>query len=207
MPDLKHKTKIIIHKLKKLFPEARMMLKYSDNWELLVAVMLSAQATDKKVNEISDKLFKKYRTLDDYSNADIHEFENDIRMVGLFRNKARNILASARIVKSRYNGKIPDNMDGLLGLPGVGRKTANVVLGNAFGKVEGIAVDTHVARLSRIYGLTREKDPAKIEKDLMSVVPKKDWFKFTYLMIEYGRKYCLAKKHDHGNCPLAVYKG
>ncbi len=178
------------------------MLKYSSHWELLVAVMLSAQCTDKKVNEVTEKLFKKYRTLDDYVHAKQSEFEKDIFSTGFYRAKARHILASAKIVQKRFGGHVPQTMEELITLPGVARKTANVVLGNAYGVVEGIAVDTHVKRLSRLLGLTESSDPNRIEQDLMEIVPHKDWMNFTYLLIEYGRKYCSAKKHDHANCPL-----
>ena len=192
----------IINKLKELFPNAKIALKYSNNWELMVAVILSAQCTDKMVNKVTDKLFKKYKTLADYLKADSKEFENDIRSTGFFRNKTKNILASARIIVEKFQGKVPKTMKDLLTLPGVARKTANVILGNAFGVYEGIAVDTHVRRLSKLYGLTNHDDPDKIEQDLMKIVPKKDWFKFTYLMIDYGRKYCPARKHNHKYCPL-----
>ena len=192
----------IIQKLKKLFPRAKIVLNYSNNWELLVAVILSAQCTDKMVNKVTEKLFRKYKTLSDYVKADPKEFEKDIRSTGFFRNKAKNILATAKIIKEKYKGEVPNTMKELLTLPGVARKTANVVLGNAYGIYEGIAVDTHVRRLSKLYGLTDENDPDKIEQDLMKIIPKKDWFKFTYLMIDYGRKYCPARRHDHKNCPL-----
>ena len=192
----------IIRKLKELLPDAKIALNYSNNWELLVAVILSAQCTDKMVNKVTEKLFRKYKSLEDYVKADANEFEKDIRSTGFFRNKAKNILATAKIIKGKFHGKVPDTMNDLLTLPGVARKTANVVLGNAYGIYEGIAVDTHVRRLAKLYGLTDQDDPDKIEQDLLKIVPKKDWFKFTYLMIDYGRKYCPARKHDHKNCPL-----
>ncbi|MBI3366290.1 endonuclease III, partial [Candidatus Roizmanbacteria bacterium] len=138
----------------------------------------------------------------DYIKADIKEFEQDVRSTGFYHNKAKNILATAKIIKETFKGQVPHTMNELLSLRGVARKTANVVLGNAFGIVEGIAVDTHVRRLSQLYGFTNNDDPNKIEQDLMKILPKNDWFKFTYLMIEYGRKYCPAKKHDHVHCPL-----
>ncbi|MCX6730283.1 MAG: endonuclease III [Candidatus Roizmanbacteria bacterium] len=194
-------TKIIIE-LNKLFPRAQIMLNYSSPWELLVAVILSAQCTDKMVNRVTEKLFKKYPHLDDYVDADIYEFEKDIFATGFYRMKAKHILASAHIIKNRHNGEVPKSMSEILMLPGVGRKTANVVLGNAYGVVEGIAVDTHVMRLSHILQLSKHTDPKNIEIDLMKVVPRKEWLRFTYLLIEYGRKYCSARKHDHKNCPL-----
>lgn len=198
------RAKKIVRELKKLFPKAEMTLHFSNNWELLVAVMLSAQCTDKKVNEVTEKLFKKYKTLDDYAKAKTREFEQDIRSTGFYRTKAKNILATAKIVKKKYSGRIPKRMEEMMALPGVARKTANVVLGNAYGIVEGIAVDTHVKRLTQLLGLTDETTPEKIEQDLMRVLPKKEWFKFTYRMIDYGRTYCpAAPKHDHKNCPLS----
>jgi len=189
----KKRAQLLLQKLKKLFPDARMVLRYSNNWELLVAVILSAQCTDKMVNKVTEKLFKKYRTLDDYVRARPKEFEQDIRSTGFYRNKAKHILTSAKMLKQQYGGKVPNTMKELLLLPGVARKTANIVLGNAFGIVEGIAVDTHVARLSRRFGLSKEKNPEKIEKDLMALLPKKEWFTFTYRIIEYGRNYCPAR--------------
>ena len=192
----------VVKKLKELFPKAKIVLKYSNNWELLVSVILSAQCTDKKVNEVTGRLFKKYRTLESYVRANPKEFEQDIRPTGFFRNKTKNILAAAKIIKTRFGGKIPRTMEEMLTLSGVARKTANVVLGNAYGVVEGIAVDTHVMRLSQKLGLTLHKDPVKIEQDLMELLPKKDWFFFTYGMIEYGRQICPARKHDCKNHPL-----
>ena len=189
----------LLRVLKKLFPNPQIMLHYSNNWELLVAVVLSAQCTDKMVNKVTAELFKKYKTLDDYAHTRQKRFEKDIRSTGFYRNKAKNILASAKIVKKKYSGKVPDTMDGLLRLPGVARKTANVILGNAFGVVEGVAVDTHVKRLSRQFGFTKEQNPDKIENDLMALFPKKEWFTLTYRLIEYGRKYCPARTcpQDH----------
>lgn len=193
---------MILPELKKLFPHAKIMLRYSSPWELLVAVILSAQCTDKMVNKVTEKLFKKYIYLDNYVNADVREFEKDIYATGFYRVKTKHILESARIIRERYKGEVPQNMEEILLLPGVGRKTANVVLGNAYGIIEGIAVDTHVIRLSRILLLSRHTEPEKIEKDLMKIVPRREWLHFTYLLIEYGRRYCYARKHDHKNCPL-----
>lgn len=195
---------IINLELKKLFPNAKIVLNFKNNWELMVAVQLSAQCTDKKVNEVTEKLFKKYKTLQDYVKADIKEFEQDIRSTGFYHNKAKNILACAKILNEKYSGKIPDTMEEILKLPGVARKTANVVLGNAYHVVEGIAVDTHVKRLSKLLGLTEETDPVKIEKDLMELLPKSEWFGFTYRLIDYGRKFCVAKPHNHEECPLTI---
>lgn len=200
--DRKERARKVVKKLKELFPRAKMMLKYRNNWELLVAVVLSAQCTDKKVNEVTEKLFKKYQTLEGYVRAKPREFEQDIKSTGFYRNKAKNILAAAKIIKEKYKGKIPKTMEDILHIPGVARKTANVVLGNAYGVVEGIAVDTHVRRLCLKLGLTAHTNPVKIEQDLMRLLPKKDWFRFTYLMIDYGRAICPARKHDCKDHPL-----
>ena len=202
LKERKVRAKKIALVLAKLFPKASIALTYRTNWELLVAVELSAQCTDKKVNEVTKELFKKYRTLDDYVRAKPSEFEQDIRATGFYRNKARNILAAAKIVKEKFHGKIPRTMEEILTIPGVARKTANVVLGNAYGVVEGIAVDTHVRRLALKLGLTDHDDPVKIERDLMEIFPKKDWFKLTYWLIEYGRHVCPARPHDCANHPL-----
>jgi len=203
---LKEKALKIIKVLKKLFPTAKIALNYSNPWELLVAVVLSAQCTDKKVNEVTKNLFKKYKTLDDYIKANPRKFEQDIKSTGFYKNKAKNILATARIIKEKFNGQVPKTMEELLTLPGIGRKSANVILGNAYGIVEGIAVDTHVRRLAKKLGLTKNTDPDKIEKDLMQIIPKKYWFPFTYWLIEYGRKYCPARPHNHNNCPLKKFE-
>ncbi len=171
----------------------------------MVAVQLSAQCTDKKVNEVTMKLFRKYRTLDDYVHASPKQFERDIRPTGFYRNKTKNILAAAKMVKEKWHSKLPCTMKEMLTIPGVARKTANVVLGNVCGVVEGIAVDTHVIRLSRQWGLTKYTDPKKIEKDLMRLFPKKEWFGLTYRIIDYGRTYSPATKKDHSTEPLAKF--
>lgn len=202
LPRLRRRAARVITVLKKLFPDAKIMLHYRTNWELLVAVQLSAQCTDKKVNEVTPALFKKYRKLDDYVRAKPHEFERAIHACGFYRAKTRNILAAAKMVKQKFHGKLPQTMALMVTIPGVGRKSANVILGNAHGVVEGIAVDTHVKRLARVLGLSREKTPEKIEQDLMAIIPRRDWFRATYLLIEYGRKYCVARPHDHAKCPL-----
>jgi len=201
--DKKEKSKKIIEELTKFFPNPKIALQYSTPWELFVAVVLSAQSTDKKINEVTKNLFKKYKTVQDYASVSLEEFQNDIRQVGLFRNKARNINNAAKIIVQN-GGSVPSSMDELLKLPGVGRKTANVLLGNLFNKVEGIAVDTHVARLSKLFGLTNSSNPEKIEEDLMNIVPRKEWFSFTYRMIDYGRKYCTAYC-KHKDCPLRKF--
>ena len=194
--ERKKRAAKLLKALKRLFPDPKIALTYSNNWELLVAVALSAQCTDKMVNKVTEKLFKKYRTLDAYVEAQPREFEKDIHSTGFYRNKTKNILAAARVVKEKFGGKIPNTMEDILTIPGVARKTGNVVLGNAYGIVEGIAVDTHVKRFAQKFDLTDYVDPVRIEKDLMEIIPKKDWFKSTYLFIEYGRKYCPARVHD-----------
>ena len=190
------RIKKMIQLLKKKFPDVKMALNYSNDWELLVAVVLSAQCTDIRVNIVTADLFKKYKTLDEYVKADLKKFEQDIRSTGFYRNKAKNILASAKMLKNEFGGIIPCTMDKILTMPGVARKTANVVLGNAYGVVEGIAVDTHVKRFVQKFDLSDSKDPKIIERDLMDMVPKKDWFILTYLFIEYGREVCKARVHD-----------
>lgn len=195
LKERQQRARRIVWKLKELFPKARIVLRYGSNWELLVAVQLSAQCTDVMVNKVTEKLFKKYRNLEDYTAADPKEFEKDIHSCGFFRNKTKNILAAAKIVQERFGEEVPRTMKEILTLPGVARKTANVVLGNAYGIVEGIAVDTHVRRLSQKLGLTSHSDPVKIEQDLMRLIPNKDWFFLTYRLIEYGRQVCPARKH------------
>lgn len=206
MEHKKQKVKNIIDSLKKLFPEAKTVLTYSNTFEFLVAVMLSAQTTDKQVNKVTPTLFKKYPTVADYAHAHLEEFQKDISSIGFYRNKAKNIIATAQIIHEKYHGEVPHTMEELIELPGVGRKTANVILGNAFGAPVGIAVDTHVKRLSKLLGLTSHTDPKKIEQDLMKIVPKEEWTRFTHLLIFYGRTYCTARPHDHTNCPLYSFQ-
>jgi endonuclease III len=198
----KRRALLILRKLKKLFPHPKTALRYDNDWELLVAVILSAQCTDKKVNEVTKKLFKKYKKFDDYVDANVNEFEQDIRQTGFYRNKAKHILAASKIVKEKFAGKIPKTMNELLEIPGVARKTANVVLGNAYGIVEGIAVDTHVKRFAQKFNLTDSTNPEKIEQDLMILLPKEEWFGITHRLIEYGRNFCPARKHECINHPL-----
>lgn len=188
--------------LKRLFPKASIALNFKNNWELLVAVQLSAQCTDKMVNKVTEKLFKKYRTLDDYVRASREEFEKDIHQTGFYRNKTRNILAAAKMVREKFDGKIPKTMEEILSIPGVARKTANVVLGNAHKVYDGIAVDTHVKRFSIRFNLSDHKDPVRIERDLMEVLPAEEWFAFTYRLIDYGRAICPARPHACEKHPL-----
>lgn len=198
----KKRVRKMITILKKLFPDVGIALNYTTPFELLVAVALSAQCTDKRVNIVTEELFKKYRTLDDYVDVSLHEFEQDIKSTGFYRNKAKNILAAAAMIKNEFNGHIPNTMEEITKIPSVARKTGNVVLGNLYGVVEGIAVDTHVRRTALRFDLTDYKDPVRIERDLMEIVPKKDWLTITYLFIEYGRKICPARAHDCKEHPL-----
>ena len=188
--------------LKKHYPEAKIVLNFNNNWELLVAVVLSAQCTDKMVNKVTSTLFKKYSVLDDYIKADFNEFAADIKPTGFYRQKAKNILSTANMIKTEYKGHVPDTMSDLLKLRGVARKTANIILGNAFAKSEGIAVDTHVRRLSQRLGLTKNSNPVKIEIDLMKLFYRREWFQLTYLFIEHGRRICNAKKPKCDQCFL-----
>jgi endonuclease-3 len=206
MKNIENKKKLfekINKELKRIYPKAKIALNFSNPWELLVAVILSAQTTDKKVNEITEKLFKKYKTIDDYAKANLKEFENDIKGVNYYKNKAKFILENAKIIKEKFGGKVPKTMEELLQLKGVARKTANIVLSVAYNIYEGIAVDTHVKRLTKLLGLTKETKPEKIEKDLMAIIPKgPEWRDFPLRLIQYGREYCPARKHYHKNCPL-----
>lgn len=191
--------------LTQLYPEPVCALHYKKPFELLVAVILSAQCTDKRVNEVTKHLFKKYKTLNDYVVAMPDVFEKDIYTMGFYRAKTKNILGAAKAIKQNFGGKVPQTMGELVTIPGVGRKTANVVLGELYGKAEGIAVDTHVIRLSRLLGLTKHSDAIKIERDLMEIIPKKDWVLFSHSLILYGRDHCTAYC-KHTNCPLAPFR-
>lgn len=199
------KVRAILRVLVRLYPDPQCALHYRTPWQLLVAVILSAQCTDKKVNEVTRALFKKYPTLNDYASADPRMFEHDIYSTGFYRAKTKNILVAAKVVKEKFGGKLPKTMGEMITIPGVGRKTANVVLGELYGTTDGIAVDTHVMRLSRLLGLTKHINATKIERDLMAIVPQKDWVRFSHALILYGREHCPARKHDHAHCPLARF--
>ena len=199
---VKEKILEIIELLEKEYPGVRISLEHSNPFELLIATILSAQCTDKRVNEVTKTLFKKYRSPHDYIRTSQEEIEKDIYSTGFYRNKAKNIRKLSEMLVNDFGGKVPDTMEELLILPGVARKTANIILSGAFGKVEGIAVDTHVKRLSGRLGLTGNTDPDKIEKDLMEIVPKKDWAIFSLLLIQHGRNICFAKKPLCGKCVL-----
>ncbi|MFH1063305.1 MAG: endonuclease III [Candidatus Omnitrophota bacterium] len=207
MKNMQKKTKaeiaeIILKKLIKQYPKAKIALKFSTNMELLTATILSAQCTDDRVNKVTLKLFSKYKTVYDYANADAKTFENEIRSLGLFRNKAKNIIRTAQIIYQEHEAKIPGQMQELVKLPGVGRKTANVFLSNAFGKNEGIAVDTHVKRLSHRIGLSQNSDPIQIEQDLMKLFPKKQWGQINNIFIAHGRSVCTAQKPKCRMCNI-----
>lgn len=200
------RARALLSQLKKMFPEKEHALTelvyWKTPWELLVAVILSAQCTDKRVNIVTEKLFKKYKKIADYVKVSQEEFEKDIHSTGFYRNKAKNIRGAAEKVVTNFKGKVPDTMEELITLPGVARKTANVVLGNAFGKIQGIAVDTHVQRFVIRYNLSDYRDPPRIEKDLMDLFPQKDWFLVSNLIIQYGRQIAPARKYDITMDPL-----
>jgi len=199
------KTRIlkIIRVLSKEYPRAKTALNFRTPLEMLVATILSAQCTDKTVNKVTEKLFNKYRNAGDYAKANIKIFEQEIRSTGFFRNKAKSIINMSKMLVSDFKRKVPGTMAELVTLPGVARKTANVVLNNAFHRSEGIAVDTHVRRLSQRLGLSKTDDPVKIEQDLMVLVPRKDWGKITYYLVDHGRAICDAKKPKCLECVIA----
>ena len=198
----KKRIRSILTRLKKAYPEAECSLTHKSPLELLVSTILSAQCTDERVNMVTKDLFKKYRSAADYAQASQEEFEKDIQSTGFFRNKAKNIRECCRILADEYGGKVPDSMEALVALPGIGRKTANVVLGNAFDTAVGVVVDTHVGRLSRRLGLTEEKNAEKVEKDLMEKIPKKNWVLFSHQLIHHGRAVCKSRKPACDGCPL-----
>jgi endonuclease-3 len=198
----KQRTHIIIRLLKQEYPDARCSLNHSNPLELLIATILSAQCTDERVNIVTAELFRKYRRPEDYYGVSQTELEQDIRSTGFYRNKAKAIQGACRIIVEKHEGSVPENLDELLLLPGVARKTANVVLGNAFAITSGIVVDTHVARLSERLALSAEKQPEKIERDLMELVPRKDWIIFSHLLIAHGRRICKARTPLCADCVL-----
>jgi endonuclease-3 len=196
------RIKPIIARLRRRFPEARCALDHQEPLQLLVATILSAQCTDARVNLVTKDLFAKYHTASDYANANPEIFEQEIKSTGFFRNKTKSILGMAKALTERYGGRVPSSMEELTQLPGVGRKTANVVLGTAFGMNEGVVVDTHVGRIANRLKLTTQKDPVKIEQDLMKLVPRKDWTDFSHLLIHHGRQICDARKPKCEVCPI-----
>lgn len=200
--DKSNQTKLIIKRLKKEYPDAHCALIYTNPFELLIATILSAQCTDVRVNKVTAELFRKYRNPEDYIKVPQEEIEQDIRSTGFFRNKAKNIQAACEKIVEDFNGEIPKDIDKLLTLNGVARKTANVVLGNAFGIASGVVVDTHVRRLSNRLGLTEQQNPVKIENELNELVPKKHWVMFPHWLIWHGREICKARKPLCEECVL-----
>ena len=200
--DIQARTKEVIKRLKRAYPDAHCALNHTDAFELLIATILSAQCTDARVNIVTADLFRKYRGPADYLKVAQTELERDIHSTGFFRNKSKNIQAACKRIIDEFNGDVPRTMPEMLSLGGVARKTANVVLGNAFGIASGVVVDTHVARLSLRLGLTANTNPEKIEQDLQQLVPKRDWIIFPHLMISHGRTICIARKPKCLECPL-----
>ncbi|MEY4692712.1 MAG: hypothetical protein RIT19_3037 [Verrucomicrobiota bacterium] len=192
----------LMERLRSTYPEAHCELRFSNPLELLVATILSAQCTDRQVNIVTESLFQKYRSAQDYADADPETFAQDIRRIGLYRNKARNIQSCCRVLVEAHGGRVPANMEALVALDGVGRKTANVVLGNAFGIEAGIVVDTHVSRLSQRLKLTAQTHPEKIEQDLLQWVPRSEWTLFSHWLIWHGRRRCGARSPDCGACEI-----
>ncbi|HVN47580.1 MAG TPA: endonuclease III [Bacteroidota bacterium] len=202
VPDGERENEIL-KRLKKEFPEAKTALTFSNPFELLISTILSAQCTDVRVNKVTPALFAKYPTVKHFANAERHELEMDIKSTGFYHHKAKNIIGAAQTLVEKFGGIVPQTMEELLQLPGVGRKTANCVLGGAFGIQSGIVVDTHVLRLSKRLGLTTQNTPEKVEEDLLKMVPKKDWYRFSNLLILHGRKTCNARKPLCGQCCVA----
>jgi endonuclease III len=202
---LKQRTRSIIRTLKRSYPDAKCSLNHSSPFELLIATILSAQCTDERVNIVTADLFRKYRKPTDYLKVSPRELENDIRTTGFFRNKTKSIQGTAKMLDERFAGQVPETMEELLELPGVARKTANVVLGNAFGVKVGIVVDTHVSRLSHRLDLTRQKPAEKIEQDLVKIVPRSDWVIFSHLLIAHGRKICRARNPLCDQCVVEKF--
>ncbi|TYQ12952.1 UNVERIFIED_CONTAM: DNA-(apurinic or apyrimidinic site) lyase /endonuclease III [Acetivibrio alkalicellulosi] len=202
--DIRERVRHIIYIFDKTYGDAQCTLKYNKPLELLISTILAAQCTDERVNIVTEKLYKKYISISHFANADLNELEEDIKPTGFFRNKAKNIKETCRILIDKYNGQIPDNMEDLLKLPGVGRKTANLILGDIYG-IPGIVVDTHAKRLSNRIGLSNSSDAKKVEFDLMKVVPTENWSKLCHQMVYHGRAVCKARKPDCENCKIIKY--
>jgi endonuclease III len=202
-PGLPEQIRAITSELWRLYPDAKCSLNFSNPLELLIATQLSAQCTDERVNIVTRELFQKYRSVEDYATLSQEELEQDIRSTGFYRNKAKNIRAACQRIITDYNGEVPRTMAELLTLPGVARKTANVVLGNAFGIIDGFVIDTHIGRLARRFGWTTYDDPVKVEQDLMRLVPRQDWLDLSHLMILHGRAICQSRKPFCEQCSLA----
>ena len=199
---LKRKVERILTLLKKEYPGSTTALTHKNPFELLVATILSAQCTDTRVNIVTKELFKKYKSASDYARADLKRFEQEVRSTGFYHNKAKNIIGAAKMIVGTFDGRVPDSMEKLIELPGVARKTANIVLSHGYGRIEGIAVDTHVRRVSFRLGLTKNDDPVKIERDLMEITPKNDWPHLSDLLIAHGRAICAAAKPKCPECAL-----
>ncbi|HEY7401735.1 MAG TPA: endonuclease III [Actinomycetota bacterium] len=199
---IEERAPVIVEQLSAAYPDAKVALHFTNPLECLVATILSAQCTDEKVNEVTASLFQKYRSPEDYLRVPEEELRADVKPTGFFNQKAARIRAASARIVDEFGGRVPDAMEDLLTLPGVARKTANIVLGNAYGIVEGIAVDTHVRRLSNRLGFSDQSDPDKIEKDLMALVPPERWFGFTYVLIDHGRAICIARKPKCAECPV-----
>jgi len=200
--NLQEKVREIVRRLKKEYPNPKTALNFSNPFELLVATILSAQTTDAHVNKVTGNLFKKYKSVRDYARAPLGTFQKDMSSINFYKTKAKNIHNLANMVTEKFNSKVPKTMHELTSLPGVARKTANIILFNAYGINEGIAVDTHVRRLAQRLGLTKNEDPVKIERDLMAITPKGEWGNLSHLLIFHGRKICQAKKPNHSECVL-----
>jgi endonuclease-3 len=200
--NIREKVEEIIERLKKEYPEPKTALSFSNPFELLVATILSAQSTDLHVNKVTENLFKKYTSVKDFANVSLEMLQKDVSSINFYRTKAKNIHESAKMIVENFNSKVPKTMEELVTLPGVARKTANIILSNAYGIDEGIAVDTHVRRLTNRLGLTKNEDPVKIEKDLMEITTKSEWGNLSHLLIFHGRKICQAKKPNHKECVL-----
>lgn len=201
-PEDEKKIKEILKRLKKEYPGARVALNFSIPFELLAATILSAQTTDAQVNKVTEGLFKKYRTIRDYADTPLETLQKDVSSVNFYKTKAKNIQNAARIIIDQYNSEVPNTMPDLITLPGVARKTANILLANVYGVNEGIAVDTHVKRVSYRLGLTENDDPVRVENDLMAITPKEEWGNLSHLLIFHGRRICQAKKPNHKECVL-----
>ena len=203
MEAQRRKAKLVYRRLLKCYPDAKCELDYANPFQLAVATVLSAQCTDKRVNLVTPVLFERYATPKALASAKVGDVEEIIRSTGFFRNKAKSITGLAKAVVAEHGGRLPDSMEALVALPGIGRKTANVILGNAFGKNEGVVVDTHIARLSRLLGLTRHADPVKIERALVELFPRERWTMLAHLLIWHGRRVCIARRPQCAACTLA----
>lgn len=200
--NIREKTLEILRRLKREYPNPRTALNFNTPFELLVATILSAQTTDAHVNKVTEGLFKKYRSARDYADTPLETFQKDVSSINFYKTKAKNIQGGARMIIERFHSKVPKTLDELINLPGVARKTANIVLSQAFGINEGIAVDTHVKRVAFRLGLTQNEDPGKVERDLIATTPKEEWGNLSHLLIFHGRKICQAKKPKHRECVL-----